>query len=119
MPKNILIVDDDRLNTALIKFGLKDKGYHVLEAKNGREGIALLQSERPDLVVLDIQMPEMSGFEFMNELKTLPWAGGIPVIILTSNDSMRDVFLSEGVKGYFVKPVDLLRLEAKIRECLR
>ena len=118
MPKKILIVDDDRLNTTLIRFSLKDANYSVVTANDGREGIAIVKAERPDLIILDIQMPEMSGFEFMNELKTLPGASQTPVIMLTANDSMQDVFLSEGVKGYFVKPVDPPRLLAKIKECL-
>ena len=118
MSKKILIVDDDRLNTTLIRFSLKEKNYDVVTAENGREGIASVKAHRPDLIILDIQMPQMSGFEFMNELKTLPGASATPVIMLTANENMQDIFLSEGVKGYFVKPVDPPKLQAKIKECL-
>ena len=63
-------------------------------------------------------MPKMNGFEFMSELKCLPEGGATPVIMLTSNDNMQDMFYSEGVKGYFVKPVDPLKMEARIRQLL-
>ncbi|MBF0122899.1 MAG: response regulator [Candidatus Omnitrophica bacterium] len=118
MQKKILVVDDDRLNTTLIRFSLRDENYAVVTAHDGLEGIAAVKEEAPDLIVLDIQMPEMSGFEFMNELKMLPGASRIPVVMLTANAEMKDIFFSEGVKGYFVKPVDMPKLLAKIRECL-
>ena len=118
MLKKILIVDDDRLNTTLIRFSLKDAHYDVMTAHDGCEGIAAVKERNPDLIILDIQMPEMSGFEFMNELKTLPGASGTPVIMLTANAEMQDSFLSEGVKAYFVKPVDMPKLLVKIKECL-
>jgi len=115
--KKILLVDDDRLNTTIIMFILKQK-YAVATAENGRQGIAAVKEERPDLIILDVQMPEMTGFEFMNELKALPGAAEIPVIMLTANENMQELFLGEGVKGYFVKPVNTEKLEVKIRECL-
>ncbi|NLE64473.1 MAG: response regulator [Elusimicrobia bacterium] len=118
MARKILIVDDDRLNTTLIRFTLKEMGYDVVSADDGRSGIQAMSAERPDLIVLDIQMPGMSGFEFMNELKTMPQGAAIPVIMLTANETLQDVFFSEGVKGYLVKPVDPKVLEAKIRGCL-
>ncbi|MBF0485739.1 MAG: response regulator [Candidatus Omnitrophica bacterium] len=118
MPKKILLIDDDRLNITLLKFSLKEKRFDVISAGNGREGLEMVKVEKPDLIVLDIMMPEMSGFEFMNELKALPSGRDIPVIMLTANENMQDVFFSEGVKGYFVKPIDPPKLEAKIRQVL-
>jgi CheY-like chemotaxis protein len=117
MRKKVLIVDDDRMNTTLVRFVLKEK-YDVMAAENGQIGIDLVKREKPDLIILDVQMPEMSGFEFMNELKGLPGGAGIPVIMLTANENMQELFLCEGVKGYFVKPVNTDKLEAKIKECL-
>ncbi len=117
MPKKILLVDDDRLNITLVQFSLKAR-YDVVSALDGREGIEAVKRERPDLIVLDVQMPKMSGFEFMSELKGLPGGSGIPVIMLTANENMQDLFFCEGVKGYFVKPVNPEKLETKIKECL-
>ena len=118
MAKKILIVDDDRLSVALIRFALKEQRYEVATADDGVPALAAVKLFKPDLIVLDIQMPKMSGFEFMNELKNIPGGSAIPIIMLTANDNMQDIFFSEGVKGYFVKPIDPPELEAKIRACL-
>lgn len=118
MPKKILIVDDDRLNVTLIRFSLKEKGYEVTTAQDGDEGLDAVRAQRPDLIVLDIQMPRMSGFEFMSEIKVIPGGANIPVIMLTANENMQDVFFSEGVRGYFVKPIDPPKLLTKVKECL-
>ena len=117
MSKKILVIDDDRLNTTLIQFALKES-FDVSTAINGRLGIEAVNRDRPDLIVLDVKMPEMSGFEFMNELKSIPGSASIPVIMLTANENMQDLFFGEGVKGYFVKPVNPEKLEKKIKECL-
>ena len=115
MSKTVLVVDDDRLNTTLVKFALKEARYSVVTAIDGREALEAVRNARPDLIILDIQMPQMSGFEFMNELKSLPSGGDIPVIMLTANENMQDIFFSEGVKGYFVKPVDTVALLSKVK----
>lgn len=118
MAKRILLVDDDRLNITLLKFAFKEDGFEVVSAENGQDGLSAVKQGRPDIIVLDIQMPGMSGFEFMKELKSLPDCAGIPVLMLTANENMQEVFLSEGVKGYFVKPVDPPELLAKVRDLL-
>ena len=118
MVKRILVVDDDRLNVTLIRFALKEQRYEVATAEDGVLALEAVRAFKPDLIVLDIQMPRMSGFEFMNELKEIPGGSAIPIIMLTANDNMQEIFFSEGVKGYFVKPVDPPVLEAKIRACL-
>lgn len=118
MSKKILIVDDDRLNATLLEFSLRGKGYEAVIAKDGHEALKALADERPDMIILDIHMPNMNGFEFVNHLQGKP-EGKIPVLILTANDTMQDVFFMEGVRGYLVKPVDMKLLEEKIAACLR
>lgn len=118
MAPKILIIDDDRLNIALLKFAFKEKGYDVFTAIDGEDGIKSVKMFKPEIILLDIQMPNMNGFEFMGEIKTIPGGAAIPVLILTANDSMQDVFFSEGVKGYYVKPVDPVKIEAKVRQVL-
>ncbi len=118
MPVNILIVDDDRLSTTLIRFALKQHDYTVESAEDGAQALEMLGRFKPALIVLDVHMPRMSGFEFMSELKRIPGGSAIPVIMLTTNDNMQDIFFAEGVKGYLVKPVDPLKLEAVIRDAL-
>lgn len=118
MSKKILLVDDDRINVALLQFSLKQKKYDVVSAEDGVEGLEAFNYEKPDLIILDVQMPRMSGFEFMSELRVLPGGAKIPVIMLTANENMHDLFYAEGVSGYFVKPVDPLKLEQKIAQIL-
>jgi two-component system, OmpR family, phosphate regulon response regulator PhoB len=118
VPVNILIVDDDRLSTTLIRFALKQHDYTVESAEDGAQALEMLGRFKPALIVLDVHMPRMSGFEFMSELKRIPGGSAIPVIMLTTNDNMQDIFFAEGVKGYLVKPVDPLKLEAVIRDAL-
>ncbi len=114
----ILIVDDDKINTALVKFNLSERGYGVVQAEDGAEGIEKVKEFNPDLIILDIQMPYMNGYEFMAELKRVQGAETTKVIMLTANETMEDIFKMEGVKGYFVKPVDMKALFVKIEELL-
>ncbi|MCA9407779.1 MAG: response regulator [Candidatus Omnitrophica bacterium] len=114
----ILIVDDERINLALVKFGLSEQRYKVFEANDGDVALEVVKAENPDLIILDVQMPRMNGLEFMNELKMLQGLDTIPVIMLTANETMQDIFTLEGVRGYFVKPVDLPSLLAKVKEIL-
>lgn len=118
MAHKILIVDDEKINIAIVKFGLAEQRYEVAVANDGLEGLELVKKLKPDLVILDVQMPNMNGFEFMAELKLIEHIIPPPVLMLTANETMRDVFHLEGVKGYFVKPVELKKLIKKIIECI-
>ncbi|MBL8013186.1 MAG: response regulator [Candidatus Omnitrophica bacterium] len=118
MNKKIMIVDDDRLNLTLLQFGLKEKGYQICVAHDGKEALDVLARERPDLIILDIQMPNMNGYEFMNHINGAP-EFKVPVVMLTANETMQDVFFMEGVRGYLVKPVNMKILEEKIAACLK
>lgn len=118
MAHKILVVDDDRINLALVKFALAERHYEVTAAYDGRDGIEKLKEVSPDLIVLDIMMPNMNGYEFMAELKSMQGVDTTPVIMLTANETMQDVFKVEGVKDYFLKPVDLPKLVSRIKDCL-
>jgi CheY-like chemotaxis protein len=118
MAHKVLIVDDDKINITLIKFGLAERRYKVTTAGNGREGLQCVKTDRPDMIILDVHMPHMDGYEFMTELKNLDDMAPPPVIMLTANETMEDMFKLEGVKGYFVKPVELRDLLSKIVHCI-
>jgi len=118
MPHKILLIDDERVNVALIKLGLASNRYNVIEAADGIEGLEKVKEVNPDIIILDVMMPNMNGYEFMGELKALQGFRTTPVIMLTANETMQDMFKLEGVKAYFVKPVMLNELVAKIVECL-
>ncbi|MGE0269189.1 MAG: response regulator [Candidatus Omnitrophota bacterium] len=118
MSHKILVVDDERVSLSLIKFGLSANHYDVITATDGDIGLELLKSDKPDLVVLDIGLPKLNGYEFMQEMKSLDGCSQTPVIILTANETMEQVFKLEGIKQYYVKPVDIGQLVIRIKECL-
>lgn len=118
MAHTIMVVEDERVSLALVKFGLTEQRYNVIEAADGEQALEKLKTENPDLIILDIMMPKMSGYEFLTELKSKQGFETTPVIILTGNENLEDVFRIEGVKDYMVKPVELPTLLKKIREIL-
>jgi len=118
MAQKILVIDDEETSVVLIKSCLIEKGYKVIVARDGEEGLQAVKEKKPDLIVLDVQMPKMNGYEFMTELKSLQGFTTTPVIMLTGNETMQDVFKLEGVKDYFVKPVKIPEMVDKIIECL-
>lgn len=81
MPKKILAVDDERHIVRLVQINLQKEGYEVVTASNGREALEKVQSERPDLIVMDVMMPEMDGFEALETLKANEATAGIPIKI--------------------------------------
>ena len=101
--KKILVIDDDKDFTKLLGFQLESKGYQVVISNEGEEGFQKILDEKPDLVLLDIKMPELDGFTFVRRLKANGLISKIPVMILTGYETMRDLFQFEGVAGYFVK----------------
>ncbi|MCD4780363.1 MAG: response regulator [Candidatus Omnitrophica bacterium] len=119
MGKKILIIDDDRLNTTIVKFRLSEQNYDVDIAINGFDGLEKIKQSRPDLIVLDIRMPRMNGYEFMQELITNQAEDRIPVIMLTADETMQDIFQAEGVIGYYVKPVDMESFLSQIKDYLK
>ena len=118
MSKTILVADDDRLLTKLLKKFLEDHGFGVLVANDGEEALLLLEQSRPDLIVLDIQMPKVNGYSFLFEMRKFERAEQIPVLILTCKEEMEEIFRVEGVKEYIVKPVHNEVLLEKIKKHL-
>ena len=106
MPK-ILYIEDNPQNMRLVHKILADAGYEVIEAKDGLTGIESVEREKPDLVLMDVNLPDIKGFEVVARLKAVPALASIPMIALTA-DAMsddRDRCLSAGYDGYLAKPV--------------
>ncbi len=120
MSKKILTVEDAPNIRKLIAYNLKRAGYEVLEAEDGKAAVRILQQVVPDLIVLDIRMPEMDGFQLLELMRKYPKAAAIPVIMLTalSTASDLDKALSLGVVDYLVKPLDPTLLVAKVESAL-
>lgn len=112
MPKKILAVDDERHIVRLVEVNLQRAGYQVVTAYDGREALEKVKSEKPDLVVLDVMMPYMDGFEVLKNLKADPVLAEIPVIMLTAKAQDADVFRGwqSGVDCYLTKPFNPMEL---------
>jgi two-component system alkaline phosphatase synthesis response regulator PhoP len=112
MPKKILAVDDERHIVRLVEVNLQRAGYEVVTAYDGREALEKVKSENPDLIVLDVMMPYMDGFEVLKNLKQDPVTAEIPVIMLTAKAQDADVFRGwqSGVDCYLTKPFNPMEL---------
>jgi CheY-like chemotaxis protein len=119
MPR-ILVVEDNEMNRDMLSRRLQRKEYEVLLALDGRQGIAMAQSENPDLILLDLSLPEIDGWEATRCLKADPATRHIPVIALTAHAMAwdREKAFEAGCDDYDTKPVDFLRLLGKIETLL-
>ncbi len=118
MAQKILVIDDDRTNVRIVQSALQQKSYEVEIALDGDIGLEKVNQFKPDLIVLDIQMPRMNGYTFMFELKKLKVAQSIPIIVLTAHNEWEAIFRYKGVKDYMVKPIKIEELLIKINKCL-
>jgi two-component system alkaline phosphatase synthesis response regulator PhoP len=121
MPKTILVVDDEQDIRDLLAYNLKQDGFAVVQAANGREALAQVASAKPDLVILDIMMPELDGFETCRAIRTNPETRHLPVIFLTARSAEIDQILSLelGADDYVQKPVSPRVLVARVKSLLR
>ena len=117
----ILLVEDNELNRDMLSRRLARKGYEVLLAEDGAKGVAAAAAERPDLVLMDMSLPVLDGWEATRRLKADPGTRAIPVIALTAHamSSDREKAKEAGCDDYDTKPVELERLLGKIERLLR
>lgn len=120
-PAKILVADDARMTVRLVRDVLTLHGYRVVEASDGLEALEKIQLEQPDLLVLDINMPRMDGFEVCRRLKANPATAHIPVLMLSALESVNDRVrgLSVGAEDYVVKPFRPAELAARVEAHLR
>ena len=119
MPK-ILLVEDNEMNRDMLSRRLSRKGYEVVMAVDGQQGLETAQSEKPDLILMDMSLPVLDGWEATRRLKADPETRGIPVIALTAHAMAgdREKTLEAGCDDYDTKPIDLPRLLEKIQVLL-
>jgi len=117
----ILIVDDEIDTLLPLKMSLEVEDYLVLGASNGYEALELAKTNIPDLIILDIMMPGMDGYEVCSRLKKDPVMRNIPVIMLTAKDAIREKVkgLDIGADDYVTKPFNLNELKARIKSVIR
>ncbi len=116
----ILLVEDNEMNRDAISRLLERRGFSVITAGDGEEGVRRCREERPDLVLMDLGLPVLDGFEATRRLKADPATRDIPIVALTARalTSDREAALAAGCHDYDTKPVDLARLVGKIRRLL-
>jgi two-component system alkaline phosphatase synthesis response regulator PhoP len=117
----IMLADDEQQVRDMVAFKLKATGHQVVPARDGGEAMALAAAESPDLIILDIMMPVLDGFEVLKRLKADPALHAIPVIILSAKGREQDVLagLRGGAVDYIVKPFSLKELTARVELALR
>lgn len=117
----ILYIEDNPHNMRLVRKMLKMGGYNVVGAINGKDGLSMAASERPDLILLDINLPDMDGIQVCSELKTGESTSYIPVIALTANamHGDRERFLDSGMDGYLAKPITRNELLNTVRQFVK
>lgn len=118
-PFRVLVVDDDASIRRMIVAALKRDGYAFLEAANGREALDLMRSDRPDVVVLDLMMPVLSGWDVLKERMKEKDLLRIPVIIVSANrDPEVATAIDKGICAFLPKPFDISALSALVKSCV-
>ncbi|MBM4107228.1 MAG: response regulator transcription factor [Phycisphaerae bacterium] len=120
-PRHILVVDDERDIVDLLAFNLRRAGYDVATALTGREALAALARRAPDLVILDVMLPQFSGVEIAQRIRTDPSLRQVPILMLSAKASEADqlVGLSSGADDYVTKPFSVKLLLARVESILR
>ncbi len=120
MPR-ILLVEDNEMNRDMLSRRLQRKGYDVVIALDGEAGVTMAASERPDLILMDMSLPVLDGWEATRRLKRMPETASIPVIALTAHAMAgdKDKALEAGCEDYDAKPIDFERLLGKMQALLK
>jgi two-component system cell cycle response regulator DivK len=121
MIATILYIEDNCENRLLVRRVLEAEGYRVIEAEDGLAGMDYVQSETPDLVLMDINLPKLDGYEVTKRLKQSPAMAEVPVIAMTANvmKGDREKTIAAGCDGYIPKPIDIDSLPSQIAKFLR
>ena len=119
--EKILIVDDNRPNVELLQAHLESAGYNVVAAYGGEEALQKVESEKPDMILLDIMMPRMSGYEVCRRLKADPKSKVIPIVMVTALNELEDVEkgVDVGADDFLMKPINKLELIARVKSMFR
>src|SRR3954466_4825246 len=121
MPLKVLVCDDERHIVRLIQVNLERQGYQVVTAFDGKEGLEKIRSEKPNLVVLDVMMPYMDGFEVLKNLRRESETENLPVIMLTAKAQDKDVFegYHYGADMYLPKPFNPMELVTFVKRIMQ
>lgn len=118
--KTVLTIDDSKSVRDMVMFTLEPEGYRIVAAENGAEGLETLRTEKPDLVITDLNMPVMNGIDFISNARADAAGSGIPIVMLTTESSpeMKEKGKSAGATGWINKPFDSNKLIAVTKKLL-
>lgn len=121
MSRKALIVDDIEKNRRLLRMLMEYSGFEVIEAEEGQTGVRLAKEHKPDIILMDIQMPVMDGVAAMKAIRADPELAAIPIIAVTSYAMQGDMehFLNEGFNSYIAKPIDTKEFNNRINSVLK
>ena len=119
--RTILVVDDFDDTRLLLRTWLQKKGYRVVEAANGKQAVAEAESVQPDLIIMDVEMPELDGLSATRKIRTLPNANDVPIVVVSAYgaDQFRDYALAAGCNEYVSTPFEPDKLEKLIESLLK
>jgi len=117
----ILLVEDNAINLKLARDVLRFHGFRTIDAATGEKGIAAAEEQRPDVILMDIHLPDMDGVAALGRLRLRPTTATIPVVALTAfaMDADRERLEAAGFDGYLVKPIDIKRFPEQVRSYCR
>ncbi|MGH7476457.1 MAG: response regulator [Longimicrobiales bacterium] len=120
LPKAVLLVEDNEDNRFIYSTILQRQGYRVLEARTGEEGVSLARERRPDLILMDISLPRMDGFEATRLLKASRQTAAIPIVAVTAHALMQDRLRAReaGCDAYLVKPIEPRKVLAEVERMI-
>ena len=118
MPKRIMTIDDSKTIRDMLKLTLVDAGFEVFQAVDGQDGVDMLDKQQVDVVITDINMPKMDGYEVIRHLRGIPKHKNTPILVLTteSETEKRNIARQAGATGWMVKPFDPEQLIATINK---
>lgn len=118
--KKVLVIEDSKDNLLLVSYPLRQKGYEVISAETGEEGIELALKEHPLFIIMDINLPGIDGIETTKRIRALEIDGNVPIIAITSYAMRgdRERIMAAGCNGYFEKPVDPITIIDNIHEII-
>ncbi len=120
MAEKILVAEDNPTNMKLITVALKKQGYTLLQAADGEEALEAAARNAPDLIIMDMQLPKISGWEVTRELRQMPGFGNVPIIAVTAYAMKEDKerAIEAGCNAYLPKPIDINQLRSVVAEML-